>query len=197
MARGNGRLRARFHHAFFEREVGDETLKQIGEEIGLTQQSLHNHMKKHARRKNVNIEEGKKIKQIETIKANVAKKVELAIDHDEVVPQTDFEQAVGDIIALGIERLKKGDINVSTTQLLAAAKIKADYTAKKRGQDTELIKTMYRMASGYQGQETDSAPAVATVDSARADRPDSVHQQSAWDALTRRAEALSTGDTPA
>lgn len=199
ISRGNQKLRERIYHAEFLRETGDETLAQIAPEMGVSYSSLKNHATKHIKLRSVASEEVRVTKNIEKIKAKIAKDTELSFDHESIVPKQDFEMVVDGVLAEGYQQLKKQDKQISISQLLTAAKIKADYTSKKRGQDTEIIKTMYRMASG--GKDTNSdkvtsgastSGAKADVDSTRtaprvdnsgSDRPGSIHQQSPWDAL--------------
>lgn len=157
------------YHAFYERETGDETIQQIAADVNVSHMGLRNHMLKHTKMRSVAVEEIKTAKTIEKVKAKVQKDLELSFDHDDVVPETDYEQALRVIIANGLDELKKGNLKVTTTQLLAAAKIKADYMSKKRGQDTELIKTMYRAAGGSKKKEVVDGERVRASGEAAAD----------------------------
>lgn len=200
-SRGNPKLRARIYHAQFLRENGDETLAQIALDIGVAEPSMRNHAKKHVNLRSVASEEVRVVKNIEKVKAKIQKDTELSFDHDLVIPKQDFEMVVDGVLLEGFDQLKKQGKQISISQLLAAAKIKADYTSKKRGQDTEIIKTMYRMASGGQGdssgQQTGSSSTgtASQVDSGRPERPGDIHKQTPWDALTPGADTLFTGNS--
>lgn len=95
---------------------------------------------------------------IERMKATIAKETELALDHDALVPKEDYERVIDGVLAEGMDQMKKHGKTITISQLLTAAKIKADYQAKKRGQDIEVIKSMYKFSSGY---KSGSAPQAA------------------------------------
>jgi hypothetical protein len=146
--KGNGKLRSRIYNAYFKRgEWADESIPQICKEIGVGEASMYNHLKKHVtelkRNQPVIVE-----RHIEQMKATIAKETELALDHDAAVPQEDYERAVSGVIAEGMAQMKTAGKTITISQLLTAAKIKADYMSKKRGQNVEIIKTMYKMSSG-------------------------------------------------
>lgn len=148
--RHNPRLRLRYYHAWFERQPGEETLEMIGQELGISNQAIyrhaHNHMKRRVEKSTVQ----DRIKhKAELVKVEAMKELEVSLDHENLIPREDYEKAVDDVIAEGIVQLKAKDKDVTINQLLAAAKIKGDWAVKKRGQNTELIKTMYRSASGF------------------------------------------------
>jgi gamma-glutamyl:cysteine ligase YbdK (ATP-grasp superfamily) len=86
----------------------------------------------------------------EDLKAEAMKALEVSFDHGIVIPKDDYEQAVDDVIAEGMAQMKVGAKDITINQILAAAKLKGEWKLKKRGQDTEIIKMMYRGASGFQ-----------------------------------------------
>lgn len=152
LSRGNPKLRARLQAAYYSQDTTDERVSQIAIELGINHGPMYNHCKRHIRPFTAAtplIVEGR----IARMKATVAKGAELSFDHESVVPQEDFEMAVTGVIAEGLAQMKNGDKTVTISQLLTAAKIKADYSAKKRGQDVEMLKTMYRFTSGNKHSE--------------------------------------------
>lgn len=211
LSKGNAKLRERIVHAKFRHEAGDETLTQIAGDLGISGAALQNHARKHITEETAFTLERKKVRGIEKVKVRAMKEMEVAFDHSDVVAELDFERGLREVVAEGITRLEKGEITVSTTQLLQAIKIKADYEGKKRGQDTELIKTMYKMATnkdknGNTNGHTDtgdtaegerSTPAAGEVDTGRAGRPDDLHYEAPWDALARGATSLPQGNSAA
>src|SRR3954468_12021970 len=94
LSRGNAKLRKRIINAWWFRGDGsDESLKQIAQEIHVTDQSIYNHVKKHITKPPV-----KTPLVVEThiakMKAQIAKETELAIDHDSVIPKEDYERVL-------------------------------------------------------------------------------------------------------
>ncbi len=150
LSRGNPKLRARIASAFFEREQYGESVKTIAAEIEVSQGAMYNHCKKHitfgAAKAPTLVNNN-----VEKMKAKLAKEMELAVDHDKILPQKDYEQALTTIIAEGMNELKKGGKTITVSQLIAASKIKGEFETKKRGQDAELLKMMMRSASGLPG----------------------------------------------
>lgn len=146
-SKGNPKLRARIYAAYYKQDEGDERLAHIAREQGMNLQPLYNHCKKHIS-PNPEITPIRVEGHIEKLKAQIAKETELAIDHDAALPKEDYERALTDVIAEGMAELRKGGKTVTVSQLIAAAKIKGDFQAKKRGQDVEIIKTMYKFSSG-------------------------------------------------
>lgn len=187
----NRSLRERINSAYFRPDPASESCAQIADELGISRPTFSNHCRNHLRQRNPEAKAKTTATLISKAKAHIQKEMELSFDHEEVIAETDYEKGLSQTIALGTQRLERGEITVSTTQLLQAIKIKADYSAKKRGQDTELIKMMYRTASGLNtDKETEDAAVTGQtngVDTAREIGPGSVHKQSAWDALTQRA----------
>lgn len=151
-SRGNPKLRARIYAAWYKQDEGDERLAHIAQERGFTLASIYNHAKKHMTADPVSTP--KRVEgHIERLKAKIAKETELALEHGTIVPKEDFEEAIDGVIAEGLAELKRSDKSVTVNQLLAAAKIKADYSAKKRGQDTEVIKTFLMASTGLKQNE--------------------------------------------
>lgn len=195
--RGNKKLRARIDAAFFRRDDGDENISDIALAIGKTRSAMYNHCKKHLRAPRpltpVRVEG-----HIERLKAKIAKETELALEHDKVVPRQDFEIAIDSVIAEGLDQMKKNEKNISVSQLLAASKIKADYSAKKRGQNTELIKTMYRYAGGQDKEKENkdgTTPGPTESTDTGPNGPSDLHNQALGYALTRGTNPLSEGNT--
>jgi hypothetical protein len=150
MSKANPKLRERLYKAAFRREDGDETLADIANDTGLSMPRVYNHAKKHMSEKKPT---GAVIttRRIEEVKQAVAKELEVSLDHDSIVPRQDFEMALDTVIAAGLAELNAGTTKTTISQLLTASKIKSDYFGKKRGQDVELVKTMYRSMNGLKG----------------------------------------------
>lgn len=143
------------YHAWFERLPGEETLEMIGKEMGISNQAIYRHAHNHMRKRAQKVQVHERIKhEAEMVKAEAMKDLELSFDHESIIPVDNYEQAVDDVLAEGIAQLRKRDKDISVSQLLAAAKIKGDWAVKRRGQNTELVKMMFRSASGKQNPES-------------------------------------------
>lgn len=204
MCRDNPKLRARIYKTFYQEEK-DTSLKELSLELGKSVKVMWNHCEKHL---SVNPARGPGLIKagVERIKATVAKETELSFDHSTVVPKQDYEQVIDTVLAEGLKQLVHKGKSISVSQLLAAAKIKADYTGKRRGQDTELIKTMYRMVSNGgknipEGGEDQSPDGITgetgAVVERRTVRPRVIYQSSTRYAAAQRSGEVSEGDTEA
>lgn len=160
--RGNPKLRSRIYLTYFKRDETSETLGDIAKEVGVSLPSFTSHCKKHLR-PNDDVYSLKVETRIAKMKAKVDKEAELSFDHEAVVPKEDYEQVVDGVLAEGYDQLKKGNKAITVSQLLAAAKIKADYMSKKRGQNIEMLKTMYRMNTGDNGGVRNTAEATRST----------------------------------
>jgi hypothetical protein len=145
-----GKLGERFYTAWFERKPGEETLEHIGKEIGISIVAVYNHAHNHmTQRVNKSKEMQAKDAEINKLKVKAMKELEISFDHETAVPKQDFEMVIDQVLIDGLAQLKVEGKQITVNQLIAAAKIKGDWQSKKRGQDTEIIKMMYRSASGY------------------------------------------------
>lgn len=151
--RNNKALKDRYYHAWFEREAGDgsETLEMIAKDIGISSRAIYQHARNHMKR-NVAIKDVAMRKKIMSsrMRAEAMKDLEISFDHDLLVAKEDYEVAVDQVIADGMAQMKVSGKDITVNQILAAAKLKGEWKFKKRGQDTEIIKMMYRGASGFQ-----------------------------------------------
>lgn len=147
MVKYNPKLRARMYKAAYRREDGDETIGDIADDVGLVSSATYNHVKKHMHETKPT---GSVVaaRRIEEVKQAVAKQLEVSLDHDQVIPKQDFEMALDAVIATGLSELNKGTTRVTVNQLIAASKVKGDFSSKRRGQDVEIVKTMYRSMNG-------------------------------------------------
>lgn len=175
-SKDNPKFRARVYHAAFKRSDDDESLGMIAREIGFTERAMYNHAKKHMW-ENPHTNEIVRKKKSETIRASVQKELEVSFDHENVVPKQDFEKVWDQVIQDGINQLEKKDTDLSINQILAATKLKSEFVAKKRGQDTEIIKAMYRSLHGA----TPQPPKVVVPEP---DRPSGFLGEAAGDATT-------------
>jgi hypothetical protein len=148
--KGNTELSERFYKAWFERESGGETLAHIGEEIDISREAIYRHAKNHmVQRANKVYEMEIKDKKASELKLQAMKELEISFDHETAVPKQDFETVIDQVLIDGLAQMKVEGKQITVNQLIAAAKIKGDWQSKKRGQDTEIIKMMYRSASGF------------------------------------------------
>lgn len=148
--RNNPKLRNRLYQIKYHRETSDDSYRLVAEDSGgqYSYAAVSNHANKH-------ITEGRKPitylvaaeKKIERTKQAIAKELEVSFDHETAVPKQDFEQVWDAVIVDGLTRFKSQKVAVTVNQLLAATKLKSDYNMKKRGQDVEIIKTMYSFNS--------------------------------------------------
>lgn len=155
----NPKLRERYYRAWFEREAGDgsETLEMIGQELGISNNAIYRHAHNHMRMRVKKIQATEqKDQEVATLKAQAMKELEVSFDHGVVIPKEEYEMAVDAVISDGIAQMKVGSKDITINQLLAAAKLKGEWKLKKRGQDTELIKMMFRSASGYTQERTNT-----------------------------------------
>jgi hypothetical protein len=178
--RKDPKLRHRIYTVKYKRETTDDTYRGIARDYGglFSDVALTNHAKKHVYTPQTT--EGLYVKErrVAKLQAEVAKELELKIDHSNATaPKEDFERVWDSVISEGLDRFKKSDVAVTVNQLLAATKLKADYHTKRRGQDAEIIKTMMRSASGAKEQD-----GLGSDSSAGAGRPDSVHRAVVGDA---------------
>lgn len=141
-AKSNPKLKVRIYHAAFEREEGDETLRQIAIDDNLTEHSLYNHVKKHIKRRSDRSLQVQK--KAALIKAKMEQELEISFDHDSVVPEEDFEKGMRLYLAAGIDALEKGKMAITAAQFVQVMKVKSDYMSKRRGQDVEVLKTVYQ-----------------------------------------------------
>jgi hypothetical protein len=148
--RNNPRLRLRYYNAWFNREPGAETLEMIGQELSISNNAIYRHAHNHMRRKVSKVQAPDQVTEVQSqLKAQAMKELEISFDHDLIVPKEDYENVIDAVLVDGLAQLKTQGKQITVNQLIAAAKIKGDWKAKKRGQDTEIIKMMYRGASGF------------------------------------------------
>jgi len=147
--RKDPKFRLRVYNAAFKRQDGDETMQDIANAyIGkMTRAALYNHVKKH-QTYTAPTREAQVVTRIERNKAQIAKEMELAVDHDDILPTKDYEKVWELVISEGMKELKTDGMKLSVNSLLSATKLKSEYDMKKRGQDADIIKMMMRAASG-------------------------------------------------
>jgi hypothetical protein len=122
----------------------------LGKELEISNNAIYRHAHNHMKRKVDKLEVVTKVREESaSIQAQAMKALEVSFDHGIIIPKDDYEQAVDDVIADGLAQMKVGNKEITVNQLLAAAKLKGEWKLKKRGQDTEIIKMMYRGASGF------------------------------------------------
>jgi hypothetical protein len=149
-------LRKRIRYAAFNRQPGDETLGNIAEEYGISTHSMYNHAKKHI--SPVETETHKEVKVAKKtieIQAQVQKDLELQLSR-ETVDEIDARPieivGVDELIAQGIQKIKEGKMQLTTTTFLGAVKLKTDWSAKQQTNKIELMRTITNFRSGKNKQ---------------------------------------------
>lgn len=202
LTRHDQKLRYRLYQSYYERDTGDETPTGIARELGLVPRSVMNHLKKHTKLNPVKAP-ALVATHIAKVQTQIQKEAELAFDHQEVIPKEDYERVIDSVLSEGLDQMHKQGKQISISQLITAAKIKADYSLKKRGQDTELLKTMYAIASGEKdkqkeqdartsdGQDRGPEPDTGGDDSQGKNGPGVLYKPLTGDAPTQRPKNLS------
>lgn len=150
LCRSDPKLRARIYNATFKREDGDETLKDIAVSIGVSQGPVYNHSKKHLRYMKPT-REAVITKSVEKARAELSKQYELSVDQADVIVKEQYEDSLEYVLAEGMKQLRESGKTITVNQILAASKLLMDNKLKKRGQDTEIIKTFMRAQSAAGG----------------------------------------------
>ena len=204
----SAKLRDRIYHAKFLREPGDESLPDIAREIHVSAVAIHRHARLHVATRQLSDETVaiRVAKKTEDFKAAAAKKVELAIDHDVVADGLDSIQTLKEYIAQGHDLVRKGKISINAQSLLQAIRLDVDYESKKKDREVDIIKTMYRFASG-QTKDVREQPKperekrsvatnklAASADSGQ-DGSSDLHNEDAGDAIAYWAAKVPKGDT--
>lgn len=196
LSKNNPKLRIRIYNAQYRREPGDETLRDIANEIGLASPAgLYNHAKRHLAERDPKPETRavRIAKKTEDIKAAAQKKVELSIDHDEILPEDESISALREYITQGHVKIKAGELNITPQSFLQAVRIDVDYRSKQKDRQVDIIKTMYRFASG-QKKEVHERSDVTDRPSGDTDTGErftgSLHNEDARDAVARWASGV-------
>lgn len=203
VSRGNQALRNRIYNAQFKREQGDETLADIAKEVGISQPALYNHAKVHLATRDRDDTRKALIlaKKTVDLKAAVAKKLEVSVDHEEVLAEGEAATALNEYVAQGHVMVKEGKIKITAQSFLQAVRISLDYESKKKDREVDIIKTMYRFSSGAKkgtderkdtgGEGRTPAAGVAANTDRRPDGPGGLHNEDAGNAVTQWAAGLS------
>lgn len=158
LSRKDPKFRHRVYMATFKPDESEERIYKLGLEYKFANKSMYNHCKKHISKTPdktpILVEKG-----IARVKGEIAKELELSLDHDEIIPKDNYEKVIDSVLEEGLSQMRKTGKNITVSQMIAAAKVKADYMTRKRGQDVELIKTMYQsMNKGKDGSRTPAEP---------------------------------------
>lgn len=202
-------LKKRIYHAKFNWQDGDETLMDIYRSFEgvFTKMGMYNHCNKHIdeRRASESVLEVQTAKKVEKVRAAVNKELEVGFERGEMTITDEYELGLNDYIGQGLDILRKGNMKITEKGFLTAIKIKSDIQAKKRGQDIEIMKSIYSFSSGEKKQAlVDEAKKTlasttagskigeqhaVTEDNAgsadkRAERPDSLYRAAAGNATS-------------
>lgn len=150
LSKANPKVRARIYKARFNREDGDETLEQVGQDVGLTGASIYNHARKHIKL-TVFSDEAEAVrtaKKVARVQAQVNKDLEVGFERGDIGITDEYEVSLNNYLSQGKDILDKGGMKITEKGFLTAIKIKSDIQAKKRGQDIEIMKAVYSFSSG-------------------------------------------------
>jgi hypothetical protein len=159
LVRGNTKLRIRIRDATFNRTAGDETLQDIGREIGVNNKSIYNHSKKHITNRadtSEQVREAKLAKAKIAFAASVQRENELALKAqtmDEVDARPAEIVGLDEYIAQGILDVRKGNMKMTPASFLGAIKVKTEWAAKQQNNKLELMRTMMAFASGNKNKK--------------------------------------------
>lgn len=193
-ARKDPKLRQRIKHATYDRDVGDETLIDIAAELHITKMAVYNHSRKHLKEIETSMDHSavRVAKKTADIKAAAMKRIELSIDHEEFVGEPLSVVALKEYIAQGHQLVKEGKLNITAQSFLQAVGKDIDYESKKKDREVDIIKTMYRFASGEKKEKDAEPTSVIAGDlNSGPDGPSSIHPEDAGDAVTQWAAHLS------
>lgn len=169
MSKKDVRLRRRIRYAAYKRETGDETLQDISNEIGVSQASIYNHVKKHMEDISDRYE-GRRA--IYTAKKQAEVSVRVIEEAETVIKQDQIEgiemrpvEIIGldDYIALGIADIKNGNMKMTAQTWLAAVKIKTDWSKNRENNKLDFLKAIYAYSSGDK-KEKDNVKRSAAED---------------------------------
>ena len=204
LVRGNTKLRIRIRDATFNRTAGDETLQDIGQEIGVNNKSIYNHSKKHITNRadtSEQVREAKLAKAKIGFAASVQKEHELALSAqtmDEVEARPAEIVGVDEYIAQGIANVRAGNMKMTPQNWLGAIKIKTEWSAKQQNNKLELMRTMMAFASGNQSgnkkkdnktNDDTTIEVTASIEPGE-DEPSRIFRATFGDAAPQGSEAL-------
>lgn len=196
-------LKKRIRLAAFHRQDGDETLGDIANEFGFSTKSIYNHAKKHIRPSET---EGKKeirvAKKVIDFQAQAQKELELQLDKqtiDEIEARPAEIIGMDELIAQGVEEIRKGNMKLTATQFIAAVKVKTDWAAKQQSNKVEILRTIASFRSGskkqiIEGEEIDETSTGITESIDRGENESyNICRKAFGDDATRRAEEIFEG----
>ena len=193
-SKNDAKLRQRIKHATYDRDVGDETLADIAIDLHISKIAVYNHAKKHI--KDVEVSNDQRAvrvaKKVADIKTAAMKKIELSIDHEDIVGEPESVMALKEYITQGHALVKEGKLNITAQSFLQAVGKDIDYESKKKDREVDIIKTMYRFASGEKKEADAKATTNTTGDvNSGQDGPGDIHNEDAGDAVAQWAAQLS------
>lgn len=154
LSKKDPKFRHRVYLATFKPDEADERLYELAREYKFALKSIYNHSKKHISATISNTEVVVE-RRVQKVRQEIAKELEVSFEHDDVVPKENYERVIDTVLEDGLSQMKSAGKNITISQLIAAAKVKSDYMSKKRGQDVEVLKTMYQsLNQGKDGVRT-------------------------------------------
>lgn len=197
-AKNDPKMRNRIRRAAFDREEGDETLRDIAFWYNLSPSAMYNHAKKHI--KPVDTESRSMViaaKKVATIQANVQKEAELQLDRqtvDEIDARPVEIMGLDEYIAQGIDTIQKGELKITPSSFLAAVKIKTDWSSKQQTNKIELMRTIAAFASGAKKGKNGDTTETTESDRGGQDEAGNIYQRAFGHAVARRAIEISEGN---
>lgn len=197
----NHKIADRLYETTAYDKTSSVSLAMFAQQYKLSYPPLLNHVKKHQA---INAEDlsQKHLQQI------VKKAEQQAVLRK--IESTDIWQNVMD---LGAKELKDGNIKLKVSDMLRAAKDKADYDLKVKDQELAMIEMVYHFASGANQErgigkvrearpiiEGETVPDTNPTEELAGDtgegenRPSGVYYPPSWDAATFGASQVSEGD---
>lgn len=146
--------------------TGQESLKQVNERYGdpFKLPTLYRHMSRHQKKDieiaesmvsitgepskvwqrhtgqtaHKRVAESKELQKVEDIIQNTVDVVEA-----DVIPRQRYEVALDEFIALGADRLKHGDMQISAANFISAIKVKVEHERNTKDRRLEMLKNMF------------------------------------------------------
>jgi len=142
-----------YKSTYYDKETGMETISEIGRDYraAFHYNSLRTHCAKHqyANKKTVAIARAKAGKPSE-----IKPQPQQAIQNPQNMGTQDADRTFDEVIELGREKLKSGEMQLTANHLLTAAKSKSELALKRKDQQMNLQKMIWSFASGEQGESS-------------------------------------------
>lgn len=180
-------------------EASNDSLQDIADDYPFNIVALRNHVRKHQTGKKIRLSDIEKAaaKRRHAKEVQVQAEIEARSTGVDLVKESQSEKVWEAILDIGEDRIRAGEMKVTTEHILRAAKDKADYDSKKNNYDLEVAKTMYAFASGERTKADGDTNTKGSADSDNRveDGPGGVHDETTGDEAPRWPSALSAGNS--